>query len=103
MIGIRPRTMLNARNFMTVVKFVILLKIVLKKKNEAKEKGFEDRNNALVHDKTKTKNGLVLVSVEQKLSDEWILDSGCSFHMCPNKNYFIGFEKNKREIDYNGK
>ncbi|MBA0767540.1 hypothetical protein Gotri_016413 [Gossypium trilobum] len=28
---------------------------------------------------------LVLTSDNSKFSFEWILDSGCSFHMCPNK------------------
>ena len=22
-------------------------------------------------------------------SDEWILDSGCTYHMCPNKGWFL--------------
>ena len=34
-----------------------------------------------------------LIAVDKKFSDEWILDSGCSFHMCPQKDFFITFEK----------
>ena len=26
---------------------------------------------------------------------EWILDSGCTFHMSPNKNWFIGLKETK--------
>lgn len=25
---------------------------------------------------------------DQETSKEWILDSGCSFHMCPNRSWF---------------
>ncbi|KAG8486047.1 hypothetical protein CXB51_019338 [Gossypium anomalum] len=31
---------------------------------------------------------LVSTSDNSKLTFEWILDSGCSFHMCPNKEWF---------------
>ena len=25
--------------------------------------------------------------------DEWILDSGCTYHMCPNKGWFSSFKE----------
>ncbi|KAG8478618.1 hypothetical protein CXB51_028426 [Gossypium anomalum] len=31
---------------------------------------------------------LVSTSNNSKLTSEWILDSGCSFHMCPNREWF---------------
>lgn len=31
---------------------------------------------------------------EEKTHHEWVLDSGCSFHMCPNKDWFISYTKN---------
>ncbi|KAH9648425.1 retrovirus-related pol polyprotein from transposon TNT 1-94-like protein [Citrus sinensis] len=34
----------------------------------------------------------VLIAVERQPTVEWILDSGCSFHMCPNKEFFKTFE-----------
>ncbi|KAH9655560.1 Integrase catalytic domain-containing protein [Citrus sinensis] len=34
----------------------------------------------------------VLVAAERHPTGEWILDSGCSFHMCPNKKFFKTFE-----------
>ncbi|KAH9658981.1 hypothetical protein KPL70_023688 [Citrus sinensis] len=34
----------------------------------------------------------VLVAAERHSTGEWILDSGCSFHMCPNKSFFKTFE-----------
>ena len=26
-------------------------------------------------------------------SDEWILDSGCTYHMCPNREWFSSFQE----------
>ena len=34
----------------------------------------------------------VLVAAERHPTGEWILDSGYSFHMCPNKSFFKTFE-----------
>ena len=34
----------------------------------------------------------VLVAAERHPTGEWILDYGCSFHMCPNKSFFKTFE-----------
>ncbi len=34
---------------------------------------------------------LVSTSDKSKLTSEWILDSGCSFHMCPNKEWFFTY------------
>ena len=27
-----------------------------------------------------------------KLNDEWIMDIGCSYHMCPNQDWFSSYE-----------
>lgn len=35
----------------------------------------------------------VFIVVEKQPTDEWILDSGCSFHICPNKHLFKTFER----------
>ena len=35
----------------------------------------------------------VLIAAEKQPTEEWILDSGCSFHMSPNKQLFKTFEK----------
>lgn len=69
------------------------IKDCYKKKNKLKEKKVEGGNAALVFNKDKTEDGLVLVNVAKKLNNEWIRDSGCSFHMCPNKNSFLDFKK----------
>lgn len=33
------------------------------------------------------------VSLSDTYSDKWILDSGCSYHMCPNRDWFSSFEE----------
>ncbi|KAL8497416.1 hypothetical protein ACS0TY_020925 [Phlomoides rotata] len=35
----------------------------------------------------------VLNVVEHPISEEWILDTGCSFHMCPNRSWFSNFKQ----------
>ena len=33
------------------------------------------------------------VSSSENHSDRWILDSGCSYHMCPNRQWFSSFQE----------
>ena len=42
-----------------------------------------------------TENNVKLLSVSlgNEISDLWILDLGCSFHMCANENWFDTYEK----------
>ncbi|KAL8534076.1 hypothetical protein ACS0TY_010189 [Phlomoides rotata] len=35
----------------------------------------------------------VLAISAERLEDEWVLDSGCTFHMCPNECWFKNLEK----------
>lgn len=35
----------------------------------------------------------MLIVVEKQPTDEWVLDYGCSFHICPNKHLFKTFER----------
>ena len=37
-------------------------------------------------------SGVLVATHGYKDSDEWILDSGCTFHMTPNKTFFQTFE-----------
>ena len=30
--------------------------------------------------------------VEHSIEEKWVLDSGCSFHMCPNEDWFTELE-----------
>ncbi|KAH9648835.1 hypothetical protein KPL70_025759 [Citrus sinensis] len=34
----------------------------------------------------------VLLVTDDQTKGNWVLDSGCSFHMCPNKNLFLNYE-----------
>ena len=43
-------------------------------------------------DEEDTKGADVLIAAKKQPTDEWILDSGCSFHMCPNREFFKTFE-----------
>ena len=36
--------------------------------------------------------GVLVATHAYKDNDEWILDSGCRFHMTPNKTFFQTFE-----------
>nr|KYP59893.1 Retrovirus-related Pol polyprotein from transposon TNT 1-94 [Cajanus cajan] len=40
-------------------------------------------------------NELVLSIVDnhQHFVEQWVLDSGCSYHMCPNRSWFLTYEK----------
>jgi len=42
---------------------------------------------------TENKGELFSVSSGKPISDLWILDSGCTFHMCANKHWFDTYEK----------
>ncbi|KAG8480916.1 hypothetical protein CXB51_025719 [Gossypium anomalum] len=54
----------------------------------AAESNEEDVAGANLADKNGDDFLLVSTSDNSKLKSEWILDSGCSFHMCPNREWF---------------
>ena len=29
---------------------------------------------------------------EKGLSDDWVLDSGCTYYMCPHRDWFVTYE-----------
>ncbi|KAL8521619.1 hypothetical protein ACS0TY_011948 [Phlomoides rotata] len=86
-----------------------------KGKNKSKESGFVERRkcyscNKIGHLKKdcpekKGNKGDTAVAEEgynsaevltisaDRMNDEWVLDSGCSFHMCPNECWFRDLEK----------
>ena len=59
-------------------------------KRREKEEVQEKSESANVVDERSTINEGDVCSViaDDKVSDTWILDSGCSFHMCPERKYF---------------
>ena len=34
----------------------------------------------------------LLVASNNNIKDQWVLDSGCSFHLCPDKSFFHTYE-----------
>ncbi|KAG8499139.1 hypothetical protein CXB51_005544 [Gossypium anomalum] len=54
----------------------------------AAESNEEDVTGANLADENGDDFLLVSTSDNIKLTSEWILDSGCSFHMCPNREWF---------------
>ncbi|KAH9670384.1 hypothetical protein KPL70_016970 [Citrus sinensis] len=62
------------------------------KKNNAKEKS----GDAAVASEFEESDGYdlarVLIATDAQTKGNWVLDSGCSFHMCPNKILFTNYE-----------
>ncbi|PSS08126.1 Endonuclease [Actinidia chinensis var. chinensis] len=47
----------------------------------------------IAHDAVEKDDTAFTVSLSASHSDEWILDSGCSYHMCPHRDWFSSFEE----------
>ncbi|KAL8457037.1 hypothetical protein ACS0TY_035029 [Phlomoides rotata] len=54
------------------------------KKNCPEKKGNKDTADAVVAEEGYDSAEVLTISAD-RIGDEWVLDSGCSFHMCPNK------------------
>lgn len=71
----------------------------LKNRNKAigaMEKGKQHVNTAeadVVDDEQNGGELLVISDGDTKSSDEWVLDSACTFHMCPNIDWFSTYEE----------
>ena len=60
-----------------------------KKKNASDDGARDATSNADANNMNDSDDGGVLVATHgYKVSDEWIFDSGCTFHMTPNKTFF---------------
>ncbi|KAG8472883.1 hypothetical protein CXB51_034847 [Gossypium anomalum] len=62
-----------------------------KQDKRATESNKEDVAGANLADENGDDFLLVSTSDNTKLTSEWILDSGCSFHMCPNREWFSAY------------
>jgi len=64
------------------------------KKFEADQKEEKSPENTTMT-RVATENNTKLLSVSScnKISDSWILDPGCTFHVCANKDWFDTYEK----------
>ena len=63
-----------------------------KKKLEKLQKESSGKADVVSVDEGESEDADVLIATDKKSSGEWILDSGCSFHMCPHKDFFVTFE-----------
>ncbi|KAH9743695.1 hypothetical protein KPL70_003390 [Citrus sinensis] len=63
-----------------------------KKKLEKLQKESSGKADIASVDEGESEDADVLIAADKKSSGEWILDSGCSFHMCPHKDFFVTFK-----------
>ncbi|KAH9667833.1 hypothetical protein KPL70_021191 [Citrus sinensis] len=63
-----------------------------KKKLEKLQKESNGKAVITSEDEGMSDDADVLIAAEKQSSGEWILDSDCSFHMCPNIDFFKTFE-----------
>ncbi|KAG8474632.1 hypothetical protein CXB51_031261 [Gossypium anomalum] len=64
------------------------------KREAANQKGKQPENSGEADVVEDYSDGELLVASvnDSKVSEEWILDSGCTFHMSPNRDWFITYE-----------
>lgn len=62
----------------------------MKKKRKTENKKEDEPHNVNVSEGYESAEMLTVSKTEG--SSEWILDSGCSFHMTPNRQWFQDFE-----------
>ena len=55
----------------------------------------KERFSCCCLDDSSSENDLVVAIGEQpqQYYEQWVLDSGCSYHMCPHKNGFVTYEE----------
>lgn len=68
-----------------------IIKDCFKKISDMKDKNYHEDSTALICKNDPDIQGVVLVNTTKRDPKEWVLDSGCTFHMCPNKEYFSEF------------
>lgn len=64
-----------------------------KLKNKEKRQEEKSKNTAEAGVAKDESDDYVLSINAVRFNDEWILDSGCSYHMCPNKDWFHTYEQ----------
>ena len=64
-------------------------------KKDCQKKANKDFVLVVVQNDSSSKNDLVLVVGEQpqQHSKQWVLDSGCSYHIYPHKSWFVTYER----------
>ncbi|KAH9750945.1 Integrase catalytic domain-containing protein [Citrus sinensis] len=63
------------------------------RKNKNKETKERTGNTAIaIEEEGSFETAGVLIATSQKPQGQWVLDSGCTFHMCPNRSYFTTYQ-----------
>ncbi|KAH9803501.1 hypothetical protein KPL71_001790 [Citrus sinensis] len=62
------------------------------RKSKIKDSKDKVGNAAIATDESNYETAEVLIASKEKIQGEWVLDSGCTFHMCPNRNYFTSYQ-----------
>ena len=62
-----------------------------RKKNTPQDRN-EDASKAIVAEVGGDVDVLLVMEKPIKLNDEWIMDTGCSYHVCPNQDWFSSYE-----------
>ena len=64
----------------------------LKKKQQHKDQKRDEPAEASIVQNQEQCDLLLVCADEAKARNEWILDTACSFHMCPNRDYFSTYK-----------
>ncbi|KAH9678410.1 hypothetical protein KPL71_025698 [Citrus sinensis] len=62
------------------------------RKTKQKEPKDKSGNAAIATEETSFETAEVLIATKEKTQGQWVLDSGCTFHMSPNRNYFTTYQ-----------
>ncbi|KAH9767170.1 hypothetical protein KPL71_011175 [Citrus sinensis] len=62
------------------------------RKTKQKEPKEKSGNAAIATEETSFETAEVLIATKEKTQGQWVLDSGCTFHMSPNRNYFTTYQ-----------
>ncbi|KAH9684927.1 hypothetical protein KPL70_013734 [Citrus sinensis] len=62
------------------------------RKSKIKDSKDKVGNASIATDESSYETAEVLIASKEKIQGEWVLDSRCTFHMCPNRNYFTSYQ-----------
>lgn len=70
-------------------------------KKEKEEKG-KAPAEADVVDGDSDKEHILSMTYDRRSRNEWIMDTGCTFHICPHRDWFMSLEDTEGDIVYIG-
>jgi len=68
-------------------------KLKNKKEREENNKKMQKVAEAEVVESDSKDDVLLAVSVDKRNSSEWVFDTGCTYHMCPRKDWFVTYDE----------